>query len=80
MFKRNPDLKTWVDGQLNLSNSPIGFPWHHAEDSGLLKLVDRGDHSTNFSIYRPTGKGGRDICGGGILGRKGKLDKYGNLK
>ncbi len=63
-----------------LSNSPTGFTWHHAEDSGVLELVNRGDHSTNFSIYHPTGKGGRDIWGGGNLGRKGKLDKYGNLK
>lgn len=80
MFKRNPELKTWLGSNPNLSNSPTGFTWHHSEETGILKLVNRGDHSTNFSIYHPTRKGGRDIWGGGKLGRNGKLDKHGNLK
>ena len=36
-------------------------------------LVDRSDHSHNFGIYHPTGKGGRDIWGGGKAGRQGKI-------
>ncbi|MDR5588976.1 RHS repeat-associated core domain-containing protein [Clostridium sp. 5N-1] len=80
MFKRNPELKSWLDSNSNLSNSPTGFTWHHSEKNGILELVNRGDHSTNFNIYHPTGKGGRDIWGGGKLGRKGKLDKNGKIK
>lgn len=80
MFRRNPELKTWLDNNPNLSNSPTGFTWHHSEETGILKLVDRTDHSTNFGIYHPTGNGGRDIWGGGKLGRTGKLDMYGNIK
>ncbi|SHJ43351.1 hypothetical protein SAMN02745163_01957 [Clostridium cavendishii DSM 21758] len=38
MFKRNPELKTWLDSKPNLSNSPTGFTWHHAEDSGEVEI------------------------------------------
>ncbi|WAG73538.1 RHS repeat-associated core domain-containing protein [Clostridium estertheticum] len=80
MFRRNPELKTWLDNNPNLSNSPTELTWHHSEETGFLKLVDRTDHSTNSSIYHPTGNGGRDMWGGGKLGRIGKLDKFGKIK
>lgn len=62
----------WLNNP-NTSVSPGGFTWHHFEDEGVLKLVDRLDHRNNFSIYHPTGRGGREIWGGGKLGRMGKL-------
>ena len=40
---------------------------------GILRLVDKLDHSHNFGIYHPTGKGGRDIWGGGKARRQGKI-------
>ena len=58
----------------NYSNSPPGLTWHHNEQPGKFDLVDRSDHRTNFSIYHPLGIGGREIWGGGINGRKGKLN------
>ncbi len=77
MLKRYPELSSWkVD-----SKSPPGLTWHHHEDLGRLSLVDRTDHSSNHALYHPTGKGGRDIWGGGEDGRRGKLDgKTGELK
>ena len=83
-IENNPNLKkkllsahpeefsNWLDNP-NMSGSPGGFTWHHFEEEGILKLVDRTDHRSNFSIYHPTGRGGRDIWGGGRLGRLGKL-------
>ena len=53
-------------------NNPVGYvdPSGH---EGILLLVDRSDHSHNFGIYHPTGKGGRDIWGGGKARRQGKI-------
>ena len=48
---------------------------HHNDQSGLLNLVDRGDHANNHGIYHPDGTGGRDKWGGGKPGRQGKLDQ-----
>jgi RHS repeat-associated protein len=73
MFRRYPELSEWSKSG-NMSTSPPGMTWHHHEDVNRLVLVDRGDHSANHALYHPTGKGGRDIWGGGKDGRKGKLD------
>ena len=73
MFSRYPELQGWVQNKPRFSGSPAGLTWHHAEETGILRLVDRGDHSSNFSIYHPTGRGGRDIWGGGRAGRRGRL-------
>ena len=70
MYKKYPQLENWVD----MGKRPPGLTWHHHEDIRRLVLVDRKDHKSNHALYRPTGKGGRDIWGGGDLGRKGKLD------
>ena len=73
MMGRYPELDTWLK-KPNMAGSPAGLTWHHHEDVGMLKLVDRADHASKHGIYHPTGKGGRDIWGGGKEGRKGKLD------
>jgi RHS repeat-associated protein len=73
MLGRNPQLGDWLK-QPNMANSPPELTWHHHEDVGNLRLVDRLDHSTNHGTYHPTGKGGRDIWGGGKPGRTGKLN------
>src|SRR5690606_20691 len=73
MLRRYPRLGKWSKTG-RLSSSPPGLTWHHHEDVGRLVLVDRVDHAKNHGIYHPTGKGGRDIWGGGEEGRKGKLD------
>lgn len=73
MFRRYPELNTWMKNP-NMSGSPAGLTWHHHEDTRRLVLVDRADHAKNHGIYHPTGKGGRDIWGGGEDGRKGKLN------
>ena len=72
ILSAHPEMKQWLDNP-NLSNSPTGYTWHHYEQEGILRLVDRSDHSHNFGIYHPTGKGGRDIWGGGKAGRQGKI-------
>jgi len=73
MLGRYPELNNWMKNP-NMSSSPAGLTWHHHEDTGRLTLVDRVDHSKNHGLYHPTGRGGRDIWGGGDDGRKGKLD------
>ena len=70
MYKKYPSLENWTD----MGKRPPDLTWHHHEDVGKLKLVDRMDHRKNHSLYHPTGKGGRDIWGGGKPGRDGKLD------
>ena len=73
MLNRYPKLNDWLkDG--DMSRSPSGLTWHHHEDINRLTLVDRADHRSNHALYHPTGKGGRDIWGGGKPGRQGKLD------
>ncbi len=80
MLGRYPKLASWIKNP-NMASSPAGLTWHHHEKIGLLKLVDRVDHAVNHNLYHPTGKGGRDIWGGGEPGRRGKLDgKSGKLK
>ena len=74
MLRRHPDLAVWLKSP-NMSNSPPGLTWHHNDQSGLLNLVDRGDHANNHGIYHPDGTGGRDKWGGGKPGRQGKLDQ-----
>ncbi|WP_241152308.1 RHS repeat-associated core domain-containing protein, partial [Pseudomonas viridiflava] len=74
MYSRNPELKTWVDDpRRNMGSSPTGYTWHHNEKPGVLQLVHRADHGGEHFIYHPTGKGGRDIWGGGREGREGKI-------
>jgi hypothetical protein len=73
MLGRYPELGTWLKNP-NMSASPAGLTWHHHEETRRLVLVDRVDHATNHGLYHPTGKGGRDIWGGGEDGRKGKLN------
>ena len=53
-------------------NNLVGYvdPSGH---EGILRLVDKLDHSHNFGIYHPTGKGGRNIWGGGKARRQGKI-------
>ena len=77
---RRPELAEWMSSNPDLSRSPPGLTWHHHETPGLLNLVDRGDHATNHGIYHPTGRGGRDMWGGGKAGRKGKLNPDGTPK
>ena len=64
MLGRYPELGNWMANG-NKSRSPSGLTWHHHEDTDRLVLVDRGDHRSNHALYHPTGKGGRDIWGGG---------------
>lgn len=81
MFKRYPDLKNWIK-KGRKSSSPTfgkgddkyGLTWHHNDKTGLLELVDFQDHRSNFSLYHPDGKGGREKWGGGEAGRQGQLD------
>lgn len=68
----HPEFQKRIENPKLLSNSPTGFTWHHYEEEGILRLVDRIDHRHNFSIYHPIGRGGRDIWGGGKLGRIGR--------
>lgn len=72
MLGRYPELDSWLK-KPGMGNSLAGLTWHHHEDVGVLKIVDRSDHGSKHGIYHPTGKG-RDIWGGGKPGRKGKLD------
>ncbi|PIT55012.1 hypothetical protein BHC49_07240 [Snodgrassella alvi] len=75
MLKRYPELSNWMkNGKKNIS--PPGLTWHHHEDTNRLVLVDRKDHNKNHALYHPSGKGGRDIWGGGTQGRKGKLNGF----
>ncbi|KAA8999056.1 type IV secretion protein Rhs [Affinibrenneria salicis] len=73
MLGRHPALGDWLKNP-NKASSPPGLTWHHHEDVNRLVLVDRIDHADNHGLYHPTGKGGRDMWGGGELGRRGKLD------
>jgi RHS repeat-associated protein len=73
MLNRYPKLDEWAKSG-NKSISPPDLTWHHHEDVNRLSLVDRVDHRSNHALYHPTGKGGRDIWGGGAPGRKGKLN------
>ncbi len=73
MLGRYPSLSNWMANP-NKSSSPVDLTWHHHETTGKLTLVDRLDHANNHALYHPTGKGGRDMWGGGELGRRGKLD------
>ncbi|WP_080533852.1 RHS repeat-associated core domain-containing protein [Vibrio vulnificus] len=73
MFRRYPELASWAESS-NFSSSPPGLTWHHHEDIDRLVLVDRADHASNHNLYHPTGKGGREMWGGGKPGRSGKLD------
>lgn len=52
----------------NKASSPPVLTWHHHEDVGRLVLVDRVDHADNHALYHPTGKGGREMWGGGEPG------------
>jgi hypothetical protein len=79
MLRKNPQLLDWMNNSPNLSNSPAGLTWHHHERMGILSLVNRADHGTYRSIYHPTGNGGRDMWGGGKLGREGKLNEDGTI-
>jgi hypothetical protein len=73
MLSRYPELDDWMKNG-DMSASPAGLTWHHHEQPGKLKLVDRLDHANNHGLYHPTGRGGRDMWGGGKPGRTGKLD------
>jgi len=73
MLGRYPELAAWMKNG-DMSRSPPGLTWHHHEDTNRLVLVDRVDHRSNHALYHPTGKGGRDIWGGGKDGRAGKLN------
>ncbi|MCU6276061.1 HNH endonuclease, partial [Morganella morganii] len=73
ILNRHPELLDWIKNG-SKSSSPSGFTWHHHEDLNRLVLVDRLDHKSNHALYHPTGKGGRDIWGGGKPGRHGKLN------
>ncbi|MCX9068515.1 HNH endonuclease [Citrobacter portucalensis] len=73
MLGRHPELDDWLKNG-SKSSSPSGFTWHHHEDVNRLVLVDRLDHKSNHTLYHPTGKGGRDMWGGGEPGRQGRLD------
>ncbi|MDR3411773.1 MAG: RHS repeat-associated core domain-containing protein [Formivibrio sp.] len=74
LLSRDPALKQWLDDpKRKMGSSPTGYTWHHNEKPGLLQLVHRGDHQGQHAIYHPTGKGGRDIWGGGRAGRKGEI-------
>jgi RHS repeat-associated protein len=71
---RYPELGTWLKNP-NMSGSPAGLIWHHHEETRRLVLVDRVDHAKNHALYHPTGKGGRDIWGGGEDGRKREVER-----
>jgi uncharacterized protein RhaS with RHS repeats len=73
MLGRYPALAEWTRTG-NMAGSPPGMTWHHHAQVNRLVLVDRRDHAKNHALYHPTGKGGRDIWGGGKDGRTGKLD------
>jgi RHS repeat-associated protein len=73
MLRRNPSLAEWMKTG-NHSGSPAGHTWHHHEQTNRLVLVSRSDHASNHGLYHPTGKGGRDMWGGGKPGRTGKLN------
>lgn len=74
MYKRYPGLAEWVkNGDMSGSPSKM-LTWHHHDNVNRLVLVDYKDHRKNHSLYHPTGKGGRDIWGGGHAGRHGKLN------
>jgi RHS repeat-associated protein len=73
MLGRYPELGEWMKSPNKASSPPI-LTWHHHEDVGRLVLVDRVDHADNHALYHPTGKGGREMWGGGEPGRRGKLD------
>jgi RHS repeat-associated protein len=73
MLRRNPELSEWMKTG-NKAGSPPGHTWHHHEQTNRLVLVSRKDHQSNHKLYHPTGKGGRDIWGGGKAGREGKLN------
>ncbi|TEW80385.1 type IV secretion protein Rhs, partial [Serratia marcescens] len=73
MLGRYPELGEWMKNP-NKASSPPVLTWHHHEDVGRLVLVDRVDHADNHALYHPTGKGGREMWGGGEPGRRGKLD------
>jgi RHS repeat-associated protein len=73
MLGRYPELGEWMKTG-NRAGSPAGLTWHHHENTGRLVLVDRIDHGKNHGLYHPTGKGGRDMWGGGKPGRTGKLN------
>jgi RHS repeat-associated protein len=78
MLGRHPELDTWMN-KPNMASSPAGLTWHHHEDVGVLKLVDRADHSSSHGVYHPTGKGRRDIWGAERTGAKVNLtEKLGN--
>ncbi|EBG5297226.1 hypothetical protein FI178_20145 [Salmonella enterica subsp. enterica] len=46
-------------------DAPPGMTWHHENKSGVLSLVDYGDHKTYHKVYHPDGSGGRKKWGGG---------------
>ena len=73
LLRRHPEMGEWLK-KPDMSGSPTGYTWHHDDQTGLLKLVDFGDHEGNHGIYHPDGKGGRAKWGGGEPGRRGKLD------
>jgi RHS repeat-associated protein len=73
MLKSEPKLAQWMKTG-DRSASPPGHTWHHHENTNKLVLVNRGDHAGNHKLYHPTGKGGRDMWGGGEPGRSGKLN------
>jgi hypothetical protein len=73
MLRRHPELSKWLKKPA-LGQSPPGLTWHHSPKTRVLNLVNRLDHANNHGLYHPTGGGGRDMWGGGELGRKGKLD------
>lgn len=73
MLSRYPKLSNWLKNP-NMGASPVDLTWHHHETIGRLTLVDRLDHANNHALYHPTGKGGRDMLGGGEPGRRGKLE------
>ena len=57
-----------MDENPNKASSPPVLTWHHHEDVGRLVLVDRVNHADNHALYHPTGKGGREMWGGGERG------------
>ena len=74
MHARYPGLGDWIkNGDMGSSPSKM-LTWHHHEKVNRLVLVDYRDHRKNHGLYHPTGKGGRDIWGGGPAGRHGQLN------
>ncbi|VEI66896.1 Uncharacterized conserved protein [Serratia rubidaea] len=73
MLGRYPELGEWMKKPNKASSLPT-LTWHHHEDVGRLVLVERLYHADNHALYHPTGKGGREMWGGGEPGRRGKLD------